>query len=576
MTAERQLPETMGAGAALADLNGDGQLDIYFVQSGRLPDPRPSAGTPLNAPEWVNQLFLNAGSRPGAFAFRDATAESGAAAHPGYGMGVAVGDVDGDGQLDLFLSQLGPDALLRNDGDARFQDITGSSPLADPRWTGSAAFFDADLDGDLDLYVAGYVDYDLSEPKWCGRQEEGWRSYCHPDAYAGIQDRFYRNDGRGGFEEATDAAGLTTRPGHHGKGLGVLATDFDGDGRTDLYVANDSVENRLWINRGDGSFSDGTLLSATGVNGRGLTEAGMGLAAGDVDGDGDSELFVTNFDDESNTLYRNDGGGLFTDITARSGLDASSRLPVGFGTVLADFDNDGLLDLAVANGHIIDNIALYHDGKTHAQRALLYRNTGASHFDNISPQAGDLCATDFVGRGLYSGDLDGDGALDLVLTQCDGPAVILRNEAAAQLMEPGAPSSSALILRKLPRGTRVKAVTGSGSILIREAGPQPSYFGQSSSSVHLGLGPGLSDPPQGSAGAGSLAALECRLPNGDTWSLVLSPQLDLPLPPALTAGAASGLQWLGDGRLQIQGRGETMMNGGPLPTVQTSNHGTDR
>jgi hypothetical protein len=473
-TEAKHLPETMGAGAALADLDGDGDLDLYFVQSGVLPGDTRDGAHP------TNRLYLNDG-RAG---FTDATDRSGDAAHAGYGMGVAAGDVDADGDVDLYVTNLGPDLLLLNDGAARFREATTAAGLGDARWTGAATFFDAENDGDLDLYVAGYVQIDLADPIWCGDRLPGHRSYCHPDAYPGLPDRFWRNRGDGTFVEDTRGAGFAPDPDDPGKGLGVLATDFDEDGDLDLYVANDSVENKLWINRGDGTFEDATLISGTGVDEQGRTEAGMGLATGDVDGDLDVDLLVTNFDDESNTLYRNDGGGFFTDATVRAGLEGPSRLPVGFGTVLADLDDDGDLDLAVANGHIIDNIELYHDGKTHAQQAQLFVNDGAGTWSEATPRSGDLGRRPLVGRGLYSGDLDDDGDLDLVLTHCDGPALLLRND--------GDPSAAAqggsVRIEGLPPGTRVFARTSGGARRRVEAANQTSYFGSCAPTAHVGLG----------------------------------------------------------------------------------------
>ncbi len=457
---ERQLPETMGAGAALFDADEDGDLDLYFVQSGPLPREELRSSAP------PNELWLNDGSAR----FRDHTAESGAAAHRGYGMGVCVGDADGDGHEDLYVTNLGPDVLLLGDGTGTFRDGTEAAGLGDARWTAGAIFFDADADGDLDLFVTAYLLVDLDDPLFCGERRPGWRSYCHPDAYPGEQDRFWRNLGDGRFEDQTVAAGFSDSA---GKGLGVIASDFDRDRDLDLYVANDSVENRLWVNEG-GTFVDGTLLSGTGVNGMGMTEAGMGLATGDVDGDGLTDLFVTNFDDESNTLYHNDGEGLFTDVTAASGLEASSRLPVGFGTVLEDLDDDGALDLAVANGHIIHNIELYHDGKRWAQRPLLFRGDGRGGFRDVSSSSGDLCETPRVGRGLYAGDLDGDGDLDLVLTECDGPARVFENQGNAP---------QAVRIEGLPSGTAVTFELEGGRSVLREVGPWPSYFGSSAPGV---------------------------------------------------------------------------------------------
>jgi len=455
-TAERHLPETMGAGAALVDIDGDLDLDLYLVQSGSMP----VAGA---RPSQANQLFVN----DGAGSFSNATDELGDGAHTGYGMGVAAGDVNGDGHVDLYITNLGPDALLRGEQGRRFTDVTAESGLGDPRWTSGALFFDPDRDGDLDLFVLGYVEVDLTQPPWCGKREEGYRSYCHPDQFQGLPDRLHENDGTGRFRDVTAESGLSDSA---GKGLGAIAFDFDDDGATDLYVANDSVENRLWRGHGDGTFEDATLLSSTGVNGSGMTEAGMGLAVGDVDGDERLDLFVTNFDEESNTLYRNEGGGLFSDYTARSGLDAPSRMPVGFGTVMADLDRDGNLDIAVANGHIVDNIQLYNDAKTHAQRALLFVGAADGRFTASSDTGGALCAEPFVGRGLYAGDLDEDGDLDLLLTQNGGPARLFENVTTAPpargvRLEPSA-------------GQRLRATYGDGSRRLFPSDLQTSYLGQ--------------------------------------------------------------------------------------------------
>ena len=469
-TAQKHLAETMGGGAACVDLDEDGALDLYFVQSGPIPVGPAAERTDAMPP---NRLFLGDGSG----SFRDATAASGHAAHRGYGMGAIAGDADGDGHLDLFVTNLGPDALLLGDGRAAFRDATEAAGVGDGRWTTGACFFDAELDGDLDLYVTAYVDMDLDDPPWCGRRDEGWRSFCHPDHYAGLEDRYWRNEGDGRFVDATAEVGLA---GSDGKGLGVVAADFDLDGDLDLYVANDSTENRVWRNAGDGTFLDDTPISGGGVNGIGATEAGMGIAVGDIDGDLDLDLFVTNFDDESNTLYRTDEREFFTDVTAQAGLDAPSRLPVGFGTVFEDFDLDGDLDLAVANGHIIDNIHLYHDGKTWAQPAQLYVNAGDGRFTHAPELAGALGATPFVGRGLYTGDFDRDGRADLLLTQCNGPARLFRNTA---------PARPALHLRGVPPGVVLELETSTGAKHLRtDAGP--SYCGASSGELALALADG--------------------------------------------------------------------------------------
>ncbi len=468
-SAEKLLPETMGGGGALLDADADGDLDLYLVQSGPVPT---AAVRAQGTRRPVNRLYANAGDGR----LTDATDRSGDAAHNGCGMGVAAGDATGDGLTDLYVTNFGPDVLLVNRGELRFDDATARSGIEDSRWTAGATFFDADADGDLDLYVTGYLDVDAENPTWCGRREPGWRSYCHPDHYDGLSDRFWRNAGDGSFENATLTAGFADSD---GKGLGVVAADLDLDGDLDLYVANDSVENRLWTNSGDGTFVDDTLLSGTGVNGRGATEAGMGLACADVDDDLDLDLVVTNLDHESNTLYRNEGGGLFRDATVASGLEAASRMPVGFGCVFEDFDQDGRLDLAVANGHIIDNIALYDDAQTHRQAAQVFAGEGGGHLRALGAQAGELASEPFVGRALLAGDLDGDLDLDLVLVQCGGPAHVFRNDAAA---------GPALELRGLAPGTRVVVELDDGRRCLRTAGPAPSYFGASHPHVHVGLG----------------------------------------------------------------------------------------
>jgi len=500
-TPEKHLPETMGSGAAMADLDGDGDLDLYLVQGGPLPVP----GAPAPASRPTNRLFLNDGSAR----FTDATATSGDGAQARYGMGVVAGDVEGDGDLDLYLTNFGPDVLLINDGHARFSDGTAAAGLGDDRWTTAATFIDADADGDLDLFVTGYVQVDVEHPLWCGDRKPGWRSYCHPDAYQGLPSRFWRNRGDGTFEEATVAAGLATEPDRPGKGLGAIAFDADDDGDLDLYQANDSVENRFWLNDGDGTFTDWTLASGTGVDGQGRTEAGMGLATGDVDGDLDLDLIKTNFDDESDTLYRNDGGALFTDVTVAAGLEAPTRLPVGWGVVLDDLDNDGDLDLVVTNGHIIDNIELYHDAKTWKQLCQTYVNDGTGRFTEATAQTGALGAELMVGRGLYSGDLDGDGDLDLLLTQNGGPARLYLNRGAP----PGQAPGGWVELVGLAPGTRVVATLSSGRRQVRDAGAQTSYLGCGASRVHLGLG------------ADGLARLSLKPPGQPAVELELSPPL---------------------------------------------------
>jgi len=516
LSPQKHLPETMGSGAALLDADEDGDLDVYLVQGGPMPSGGAEPGTfvPPVGPKPVNQLFLNEGDGR----MRDATAQSGDAAHDGYGMGVACGDANGDGHLDLYVTNLGDDVLLFGDGQAGFADRTAQSGIADSRWTSCAVFFDAEGDGDLDLYVCAYLLVDLAHPLWCGGREPGWRSACHPDAYPGLPDRYWLNQGEGTFVEATAKAGLANSP---GKALGVVAHDFDGDGDLDVYTANDSVESRYWENLGGGTFRDATLLSGTGVDERGATEAGMGLAVGDFDGDLDLDLFKTSFDDESDTLYVNEGGGIFRDRTVAVGLEAPTRMPVGWGAALEDFDHDADLDLAIVNGHIIDNIQLYNDGQTHAQRAGLFENDGRGRFRELGRDlAGGLAAQPWVGRGLYAGDLDGDGDLDLLATQCGGSARILRNDAAR---------GPSLLIEGLPDSTQVLLTLKDGQRLLRTSGGQTSYFGAAAPFAHFGV-----DPVQ-------VATLEIRVPYRAPVTLAAA---DLPSPlPARLALRPDGPSW---------------------------------
>lgn len=327
------------------------------------------------------------------------------------------------------------------------------------------------------------------------------------------------------FAEVQDAlGGAVTTCGTRAKdyilevnGGGLALADFDADGDVDVYTANDSVENRFWRNRGDGTFLDDTLLSGTGVDERGYTEAGMGIAVGDVDSDLDLDLIVTNFDDESNTLYVNDGAGLFRDRTVAAGLEAPSRMPVGFGVALADFHHDGALDLAVANGHIIDNIQLFHDGKTHAQAGHLFQGDGRGRFRQIEPQLAGPLAQPAVGRGLYTGDLDGDGDLDLLHTSCGGRARILRNVAA---------SGPSLTIDGAPPGARVIVTLDDGSRSVRTAGTDTSYFGQGQAGVHFGVDPARVNALELALPGGARATWPSEseaLPHGRRWRLERGP-----------------------------------------------------
>jgi hypothetical protein len=395
----------MGSGVAFLDYDGDGWQDLYLVQSGRFP--------PAGGEEATSRLFRNAGGGR----FLDVT-EVARAGENGYGQGVVAADVDGDGAVDLYVANYGADALLRNRGDGTFEPVTGSAGLGAGGWSSSAAFADADGDGDLDLYVTRYLEYDPDHGIFCGDPETGARRYCDPSLFAGARDVYYVNEGAGRFREATAAVGIAPAD---GRGLGVVFVDLDGDRAPDLYVANDLTVNLLFRNRGDGRFEDLSLLSGAAVNREGKPEAGMGIAVADPDGDGDPDLAVTNFDVETNTLYRNHGDLGFEDVSAASGFGLPSFNLLGFGIVPGNFDLDGDVDYLVANGHIFQNPL--RKNVTYAQPPLLLVGDGRGGF--TAATCAELLDLAVVARGLAAGDLDNDGRLDLVMQVNDGAARLL-------------------------------------------------------------------------------------------------------------------------------------------------------
>jgi len=405
---EMQLPETMGAGAAWFDFDNDGRLDLYLVQSGPFPpDGSASAG---------NRLYRNLDGRT----FEDVSTDSGAS-DTGYGQGVTAADYDGDGRVDLYVCNYGRDTLLRNQGNGLFEDVTAAAGLGLGGWSSSAAFADADGDGDLDLYVTRYMVYDHADVPFCGDEVSGQRKYCDPSIFAGESDRFYLNQGDGTFVDATIESGFGEAG---GKGLGVLFTDLDGDRLPDIYVSNDLNINFLYHNLGAGKFEFMSLLSGAGLSKDGKAESGMGVAVGDIDGDLDPDLMVTNFDVETNTVYINQGQMMFDDVSAESGFGEPSFNRLGFGIVLDDLNRDGFLDAYIANGHIYE----YSRRETvqYAQPDLLLLGEGHGRFG--AHVCGDIFETKLVGRALAAGDYDNDGDLDLALMNSGGPFQLIRND----------------------------------------------------------------------------------------------------------------------------------------------------
>ena len=421
-TGELRLPEVIGSGGALFDFDNDGDLDLFVVQGGPVPGAPAGAG-----PAPTSRLFRNdlaAGS--GVPRFTDVTARSGLGVS-GYGMGATVGDYDNDGQLDLYVTYLGSNRLFRNNGDGTFADRTAASRTDDPRWSTGATFFDYDKDGWLDLFVVNYVVFSRDMKRACYSAGSA-RDYCNPSVYAPASHRLFHNDRDGTFTDVSSRAGLTKSP---ARGLGVLAADVDGDGWTDVYVANDGDPNQLWLNqRGTGAFKDDAVLAGVALSRTGQPQGSMGVDLGDFDGDGDEDLFVTNLDNEGNTLYRNQSGGLFEDRTLEAGLFKLGS--TGFGTRLLDYDNDGWLDVVVANGAVRKLPRQVQAGDPYPlkQRNQLFHNEGGRRFADVTERAGAAFTPLRVSRGRAAGDLDNDGGVDLVIFNNNGPVRVLLNEGA--------------------------------------------------------------------------------------------------------------------------------------------------
>ena len=428
MTGALFFPEMTGQGCALLDYDNDGDLDVYLVQGGPL-DPAARASSEL-----LTDLLFRSRLAGAELTFDDVSTDVGLTA-TGYGMGVATGDYDDDGWIDIYLTNYGPNQLLRNRGGESFVDVTSAAGVAGDAWSTGASFVDLDRDGDLDLYVVNYVEFSVAKNPVCYAPSSR-RDYCGPSAFTPQADRLYRNRGDGRFDEVAFGGSLAARS---GAGLGVVSLDADGDGWLDLYVANDGMSNFLWLNSGDDGFHDEALLSGVAVNRQGSPEASMGVEAADVDNDGDEDLFVAHLEGETNTLYINQGaghgagqgGGLFDDRTLETGLGHPSLPYTGFGAALLDYDLDGWLDLAIANGAVKSIEAQLQSGETLPLRLKnqLFRNT-ASGYEESTEDAGDGFDTHIeVSRGLAVGDVDNDGDPDLLMVNNAGRARLLLNDA---------------------------------------------------------------------------------------------------------------------------------------------------
>jgi hypothetical protein len=483
-TGELLLPEVTGAGGALFDFDNDGDLDLFAVQGTAL-KPGSSRTSGRTAPSARgSRLFRNDFGAGGdrRLRFTDVTDRSGIAA-TGYGMGAATGDIDNDGWTDLYVTNLGPNQLLRNNGDGTFTDVTARSGANDARWSTSATFFDYDRDGWLDLYVANYVNFTVDMKRECFSSGSA-RDYCNPVVYDPVPDRLFHNNRDGTFTDVSARAGISRV---RARGLGVIAADVNEDGWTDLYVANDGDPNLLWINdKGTGVFRDEALLSGVAVNRMGQSQGSMGVDIGDVDGDGDEDLFVTNLDNEGNTFYRNVGKGLFEDRTIEAGLFKLGF--TGFGTRLLDYDHDGWLDLVVVNGAVrhMDQQVRAGDPYPLKQRSQLFHNEGGRRFSDATSSAGGALGPLHVSRGAATGDLDNDGDVDLVVFNNSGPARVLVNDAGQRRRWLGVRVIDGRGRDVLQ--ARVEVVRAEGGVLRRRVQTDGSYCAASDPRVQFGLG----------------------------------------------------------------------------------------
>ena len=413
------LPETTGAGCAFFDYDNDGWMDVYLVNSGRCDfyDPRPALR---------NALYRN--NRDGTFT--DVTEQAGLIGG-GYGMGVAVGDYDGDGLPDLFLTQYGSSILHHNEGNGKFVDVTERAGLRIPGWSSSAVWFDYDNDGHLDLFVCQFVDFSKEKNLFCGNAQTGERFYCIPRGYNPKPSWLFHNNGDGTFTDVSKESGIAE---HLGKAWGVVATDIDNDGRMDLFVANDTMPNFLFANRGKGKFEEIALDVGVAYDEGGRPRSGMGVDSADYDQDGWMDLFVANIDHEKYSLYHNGRDGSFKDVAASNGIAPATFLMSGWGLKFFDFDNDGNLDLFLANGNPDDTIQEHFKDVFYEEPLLLFHNKagGFEHaLENVSAIAGPVFEQSFAARGMAIGDYDNDGAIDVLVAVNNGAPLLLRNVAAA-------------------------------------------------------------------------------------------------------------------------------------------------
>jgi enediyne biosynthesis protein E4 len=415
-TEEKLYLETMGTGVAWLDYDQDGLMDLYFVQSGPTEIYKP--GHPMRS-----ALYHNNGDG----SFTEVTEKAGVGAENHYGQGVAVGDYDNDGYPDLYVTGYNSAILYHNNGNGTFTDVTKKASVTDEgNWSTSAAWIDYDKDGYLDLVVTNYIDWSAKNNLWCGEHRPGYRSYCHPGNYKGQKTKLYHNNHDGTFTDVSDSSGVG-KP--EAKGMGVVVADFNNDGWSDIAIANDSWPNFLFINKHDGTFQDVSFISGIAASEDGRYEAGMGIDAEDVDGDGAQDVYITHLDFELNRLYHNNQDGTFTDATFSSGIGNKAILLSGVSMKFIDYDNDGWPDIVQLNGAMVDNVQLYHSEVSYKEPLLMFHNLGKGQFEKMPDGAlGPDFSIPIAGRGIASADFDNDGDIDLATNNRGDYPMLLRND----------------------------------------------------------------------------------------------------------------------------------------------------
>jgi hypothetical protein len=511
-TSQKYLPETMCGGVAVFDFDNDGRLDIFFTNGAHIADPMPDGKRPQKTGDgYKNRLFhQNADGT-----FSDVTEKAGLAG-VGYSMGAAVGDYDNDGYEDLFVTGLDHATLYHNNGDGTFTDVTAKSGIETAGWSTSAGFFDYDNDGKLDIFVARYVDWSFATNRWCGSAATG-RHYCHPLLYNGLKSVLYHNNGDGTFADVSQKTGIGKLA---GRGLGVAFADYDNDGWTDVYVANDSMQSYLYHNNGNGTFSETGITAGVAYNEDGNAFAGMGVDFADYNNDGFPDLVVTDLASEKYMLFRNLGDGTFASSTDESGLARASQLSTGWGVKWMDIDNDGWKDLFAAQGHTDDEMFGPSKTLTYRQKPLLLKNDKGG----LKPwpgEPGSVFASSWIGRGLAAGDLDNDGAVDIVVSNISQHAYVLHNHAGNLNHWIGIKTQGTRSNRD-GIGCRIKIVSASGLTQYYTVNTAGSYLSASDRRVLAGLG-----------GDQRISLIELRWPSGrvqrlenvkaDQWLTIVEP-----------------------------------------------------